>query len=327
MAKGIGRLLSVGLAKETTRGTAAANASFWINQSELSIDEKREFIQDDTARGVIADAADAEISKSFVEASLRAPVGANHFGLILLGTLGQVSTTGPTDSAYTHTFSVLNSGQHPSMTIFFDDPIAGADKKFALGVITDLELNAELGKYFEYNASFLAKPGIDATLTPASSSDPRFRPKDICVYVANDIGSITASNKRVVEAVSIKISKNVEEVLAFCEDTAPKDFVNKTFAVEGELTAVWENESDYMNDFKGGTAKAFRIEMINTDVTIGTATHPKLTIDLPKVIYQELTRAMGNDETVKQTISFKAYFDTTTGKQIEAKLVNTTSAY
>jgi len=327
MAKGIGRLVQVGLAKETNRGTAASNASYWISHSELAVDEKRDFIQDNTARGFIADTAGAEISKAYVEGNIKAPVADKHFGLVLLSTFGQLSTSGPSDSAYTHNFNVLNSGTHPSLTVFFSDPVGGQDYKFALGVISSLELTAELGKYFEYNANFLAKPGVAATLNPATASETFFRPKDICIKIADTIANAQNATPRKVESFSLSISKNIEEDQAFCENAEPKDFIAKSFTVEGELTAVWENETDYMNDYKAGNSRAIVLSVENIDVVIGIATHPKFEVELPKVTFTELTRNFGVDEVIKQTVSFKAHFDLATGKQISAKLINTISSY
>ena len=67
-------------------------------------------------------------------------------GLLLLAALGQVSTTGPSESTvYSHAFSVLQSAQHPSLTLFLDDE--NQDYRYALGVLTGLDINVLLGAF------------------------------------------------------------------------------------------------------------------------------------------------------------------------------------
>lgn len=55
MAKGIGRQQSVGIAKETTRGTAVASAAYWLPFSDAALEEKFENFTQDEAYGVIED--------------------------------------------------------------------------------------------------------------------------------------------------------------------------------------------------------------------------------------------------------------------------------
>jgi hypothetical protein len=55
MSKGIGRLFQFGIAKETSRGTPEATATYWIPFSELDFNEKYSLVNDDQSRGIIED--------------------------------------------------------------------------------------------------------------------------------------------------------------------------------------------------------------------------------------------------------------------------------
>lgn len=326
MSKGTGRLIQAGIAKETSRGTAESAATFWIPFSDLSFDEKRGHIFDSEARGIIEDSVGSEVVSKHAEGALRAPVADEHFGLILLATLGAVSTSGPTDSAYTHTFTVAQSAQHQALTVFLDDPIAGADYKYALGVVRSLEISYELKKYLEYNVGLIAKKGATATLTPSGTTENRFRPQDVSFKTASSLSGLGAATAKSVRSLRLSIEKNVEndDVLGSVE---PNDFINKEIVITGEIEAVWENEAAYQADFAAGTTKAMRLAVTNADVTIGTGTHPSLTIDLAKATFTELGRGFGLNDVVTQRLAFKAHYSISDSKMVTAALVNAQSSY
>lgn len=244
----------------------------------------------------------------------------------MLATLGSVSTSGPTDSAYTHTFSVAQSAQHQALTLFLDDPLAGADYKYPLGVAASLEINYELGKYFDYNMPFMSKTGASATNTPSTTSENRFRPKDVEFKTASALSGLDTASAKSVKSLKLTIEKNIESDDILGSDE-PNDFLNKGLTITGEVEATWENESAYKSDFAAGTAKAMRLRVTNTDATIGTATNPRLTIDLAKATFTELSRSIGLDEVVTQRLAFKAHYSTSDAKMITAELINAQSSY
>ena len=77
----------------------------------------------------------------------------------------------------------------------------------------------------------------------------------------------------------------------------------------------------------GPTAQAMRIDIKNTDVTIGSSSNPKLIIDLPKVTFQELGRPFKVKDLVYQTVKFKAVYSVSDAMMIKATLTNAVSSY
>jgi hypothetical protein len=61
MAKGIGRIFSIGIAKETTRGTAIASASYWLPFADAAIEEKFDNVTQDEAYGIIEDSVGSSV--------------------------------------------------------------------------------------------------------------------------------------------------------------------------------------------------------------------------------------------------------------------------
>lgn len=328
MAKGIGKIINLGIAKEAVRGTAEASASFWLRKISAEFNEKKDFAQQDQSIGVIEDAVGADIVKALAQGSYAIPLTDKTIGLILLSALGSVATTAnsPEAGVNTHDFSVGQNAQHPSLTIFVDDPLGGQDYKHALGAIEGLELKYERGKYIEASVNIRSKKGAIATLTSSYAAENFFRSQDLTFKLAANLAGLAGASATQIKSLTLKIEKNLEDddVLGSID---PVDFLNKQFAITGNVEAVWQNESDFKTAFLAGTAKAMRIDLKNTDATIGTITNPQLQIDLAKVIFQELTRPLNNGDVVMQTLSFKGYYSLSDAKAVTAKLINTQASY
>jgi len=329
MGKGIGRLVKVGIAKDASRGTAAANPVFNLPWEDLAIDEKQSQISLDQANGVIEDSAGMVIVKKWAEAKVKAPVGHSHIGLILLAIFGTCTTGDNADadaSVKDHVFTVNQGAQHQSIGLFIDDPIAGQDYVHPLAMINSFELNYERGAFIKYSLGLLAKKGTAQAVTPAANVENFFNSKHVTFKLATNLAGLAAASPILIRSLSLAIDQGIvaEDNLGSDE---PADFVNTEFSVEGELEAIWKDEADFKTEFLAGTSKAMRIDIKNTDVTIGTAANPELVIDMAKVNFQELTRAIKLGDMVTQKLKFKAYFSTTDSKMITATLTNITASY
>ncbi len=328
MSKGIGRLMSAGIAKESVRGTAETAATFYIPFSEANFIPKDDKITDEQSYGVIEDSIAQSIVKEWSEIELGAPLTDKSFGLILLAALGSVNTASNPDAGGNvkdHTFTVSQSSQHQSLTMFLDDPIGAADYKFALGALSSLEISYELGKYVTYKAKFMAKKGASATLTPSTTVENRFLPQNLTFKLATNLAGLTAASAVAIKKVNITIEKNLEsdDVLG---STTPADFLNKQFSIKGSLEAIWQNEADFKTAALAGTAQAMRIDLISA-VTIGTAAHPQITIDLAKIIFSDHSDPIKLNNIMTQTLSFKALYSTTDSKLVTIKLTNLQTSY
>ena len=327
--KGIGRLIQFGIAKETTRGTAEAAATYYIPWSELSIDEKYYLINNEQSYGVIEDSVSATIIKQWAEGSFTAPIGDKHFPLVLLSALGALSTADNADSDASikdHTITVGQSAQPQALSLCIDDPLGQQDYKYALGVVSSLEIQYELAQFLSYTATLKSKKGATATLTPSTTTENRFLPKHVTFKVASALSGLDAASAISIKSLNLTINNNVEDydVLG---SVAPNDFLNKQFTIEGTLEAIYQNESDFKTAALAGTAQAFRIDLDNTDVTIGSAENPRIKIDLAKVYFTELSRSIGLNDVVKQTLSFKAHYSASDSKMVTILATNAVASY
>lgn len=328
----IGRLFQVGIAKEVTRGTAIAAAAFWIPFSEMAIDEKFENALDEQSYGVVEDSAGQTRIKEWAEGSFKAPVGDAHFPLILLSIFGSLSTAANPDVSGTvkdHTITVGQSAQHQSLTLFLDDPAATAgaqDYKHALGVVHSLEIAYQQGRFLEYTANVKALKGVQAALTPSYTAENRFLPQHVTFKMATNLAGLGAAVATVIKSLTLKVDETLEEQTVL-GNKAPVDFLNKQFVIEGTLEALWDDEATFKATALAGTAKAMRIDIKNTDVTIGTAANPEIIIDLAKVVFKEITRPIKLNDMVAQTLQFKAHYSASDSKMVTVKCTNLTTSY
>src|SRR3978361_1373229 len=113
--KGIGRLIQVGIAKETTRGTAIASAAYWNPWNDLTLDEKKEFAVDAQSYGVIEDSVNLTQTKQWAQGSLQGNILDQSFGLILysmFGTLTSHSAHSGETAVWDNIFNVGETAQH-----------------------------------------------------------------------------------------------------------------------------------------------------------------------------------------------------------------------
>jgi len=324
MAKFIGRLADIGIAKEASRGSAEASVDFWLPKLSLTLDDGIEQVIDESSVGVIADGVDAKVVGKFATGEIEGNIGDKSFGLILLAALGGLSTTGPSQTTvYTHAFSVQEDAQHDSLTLFLDDP--NQDYTYALGMIDTLEIDASLGQFVRFMASFRSKVGATATLTPSYTAENKFLAQHITMKYDDDEDNLASGTEFNVRSVKLTIAKNVEDDRKL-GSLDPVDILNKQLAIEGTMEMVFD-----ANTFKtlmlADTAKALRIQIANTDVTIGSSLNPKITIDLAKVKFSEFVKNYSNNDIVVATVQFKAFYSTTESEMITVELVNEQASY
>lgn len=322
MAKFIGRLVDIGIKKEAARGTAETTATFWIPKMTLSLDDKIEQVTDESTTGVLEDANDASVIYKYSEGELEAIIGDKSIGLFLLALFGSVVTTGPIDSAYTHTFSVGQTAQHPSLTVFIDDE--NVDYRHALGMVSSFTLDVAYDKFCTYRVGLKTKVGASGANTPSYSAENKFLPQHCTVKIATTQAGLTAASAINIRRVILNVNKNLEDDRAL-GSTAPVDILNKQFQIDGELELVFNDET-FKTQLLADTVQALRIKLTHTTL-IGSTSVPDLQIDLHSVKFSEFSRNYSNNDIVTASVKFKAFYKLADAKMVTPVLINATVSY
>lgn len=324
MSKYIGRLVNVGVSKESVRG-AGSTPTLWIPKATVSIDPKLTKAKSNLSYDSIGgDGNQALPAMKWAEGDIETDVQDNSFGLFLLSLLGTVSTAGPTDSLYTHTFTLQNDNQHDSLAITIEDP--NEQNQFRLAMLQTLEITAVPDDTVKMTASFLSKQGTTTTHTVSYASHNKFLGRHIAVKIADLASDLTASTALNIKSITLTFEKNLktDSVLGTVE---PIDFLNQAFTISGQIELDL-SDATYKNLQMNGTYKAFRFDMTNNEALIGASSHPQFTLDLSRVHFEEWESSRPNDEIVSQKFSFRALYDITNSNIINScVLKNATASY
>lgn len=326
MTKFIGKKANVGIAKETTRGTAESAANYWLPKTSLSIDDQVDQVEDGNSVGVIEDFADVEKILEYAEGDIEGAIEIDSFGEMLLGTLGTVSTAAdsPEVGVNTHTFTTAQNATHQALTLFIDDP--NQQYTHANGIIDSMSIEMVEDDYAMYTASFQAKSGSTTTGLSASYTDTtRFRPQHSQLEIADDIASLDDTGYTDIQSMTLDIEKNVEQDNVLGQDS-PRDFLNTQFSVTGSLEIIFNDET-FKTEMLNDTYKAFRMKFVNDGVTIGSSANPEMQIDLDRVKITDFTRNYENDSIVNASVEFTATYDLSNSSMISVDLINTVTSY
>lgn len=321
----IGRKIEVGLAKETSRGTPATPA-YWVFKTSASVQDKPIYANDETSVGNISDTLGSRITGTRSEGEIAGKVTDQSIGLLLLAAIGSVSSAvkGGESVVYEHTYSLLNTNAHPTLTIEVKD--GNEQQAFANACLETLKISAEVEKYLSFAATFKAKGGASAANTPSYiATENDFIATEAAVKLATNLAGLDAASPIAVRSIELSIEKNAK-YLPKLGQLAPADIVNEHLVITGNIEADYADTATFKDLFTAGTFKALRL-IITSGTLIGTASYPTIQIDLAKVAFQDWSRPSENDKVVTQTVKFKAHLSLADSAIISAKLTNKAVSY
>ena len=225
-----------------------------------------------------------------------------------------------------HFFEVLQNNEHPSFTLYDDDPVAWSYAPYCM--INSFEISCAVADYVKFTADFMWKQmqPIVSSVTPAYITENEFTASMAWVRFANNEAWLDSASEQCMQNFRLTINKNLADIQCF-GDTDIADIFNQNFTVDGDFEAVYESTTlrDYvLNSQK----KAVRFYAINSNATaLATWIYPSIYVDLMKAGFTEWTKADSNDEIIKQTVGFTGQYSTDDGTSIEILLLNSNSTW
>lgn len=324
MAKVTGRLVSAGLGVETTRGTSVA-PSYWVPDTTFSFQDVNTKAPDDNAFGVLADAVDADITAQYAKGSLGGLLRDAHIGVILKSLFGGYSVANHSGETTVkdHTFSVAQNCQHPSLTIVSND--ANENVRFALGMVDKFVLTYELGKYVTYQVDFQAKKSATGSDTVSYVSENKFRPQDVTLKLASSVAGLSGATASKVKKLTLTIQPtlSVEYVLGSVD---VDDICNIGFKTMMDVELLYQDLTWKNYDFNN-TKQAVSVDIVRSDITVGSAAHPELTFTFQPGFFEKWTKNVKTTALVDQKITFNGLYNLGAAAQLSAVLTNTVTSY
>lgn len=336
MTKLIGRLFNIGLCKETTRGALAISSvsTYFVPAMSRAFDEEVDTVVDESNVGIIEDSIDSHITNRRAKGSFEALCHDQSMGLILLATTGQEGVIGAVETGVKdHTFTVLESAQHQSLTVLVVEPNSntGNGMAHALGMVDSLAVDFEVGKFCTHKVDFATQShSTTVTVTPSAvyTTENVFKPQDANLYYASTYSGLSGASALVnVKKGSITIKKNLEEDMVI-GSVDPIDRLNKQFSIEFDFEITYNDRTQIDTYLLADQFTAIRLKMVNTNITIGSASFPTFTIDLARCKLQSVARKIDNNNIVTETVKGKAYYSMSDSLMAKLTLRNTvTSVY
>ena len=321
MTKFAGRRGSLALAIEDTRGVPPTSASdyFWVPFATMSFKDTVEEAREEQGLGKIADGDSKFVVMKMGEGEVEAQLYDKALGVILSGVLGAIPTSSGSNP-YTHTYTLQNTNQHQSVSLYWSDP--DRNDMYKLGMVDSFQISVEPSGIVNYTIGFKSKTADEWTsITPVFTSlGSKFLHQHLQVKLAANIGALSAATPISLKNLELTVNKNTmfDSVMGTVE---PEDVLNQQISVEGTLELNLESDTyrDYMLD---GTYRSM-------EIVLNGGTSSILTIQMPRVDFSEWEPDYTLNEIAKQSINFKANYDATNALDIisTCTLVNAQASY
>lgn len=163
-----------------------------------------------------------------------------------------------------HFFERLNSNNHPTFTLYDDDPVAGAKAPYCM--VNSFELTCEVADYVKFSAEFMGKQMQTATAqNPAYADEAPFLASmaGVC-FAANETGLNNASTQ-CMQNFRLTINKNLTDIQCF-GSTDIDSLHNQQFTVDGDFEALYTSTTlrDYVINSEKKALRFF-VENQNAD--------------------------------------------------------------
>lgn len=326
----IGRLADIWIGRDATRGIGLL-PTYALPKSSYSFDLKVLTVPSNMGYGSIGEGNAAMVAQRWAQGSIEGDLLAKPFGVLLAGVFGQnASSSGIVDSAYTHTFTLLNANNHQTLTIIRSDEVDS--QIFEFSMLSKLELSIVPDDVVKFNVEFISKEPQDA-VDPAASpgnktyiADNKWLGRHASVKVASLTSGLAAAAVLSLKGFKLQFVKNLKPNFVL-GTLGPEDIINQKFEITGEIELDYTNET-YRNLIKNNTYNALRLNLNNVDALIGVSSTPQFTIDLSRCYFEAWEPAFPLDELVSQKFTFRALYDITNANIVNScTLVNAIVSY
>lgn len=317
----IGRQTGFGVAVEGSRGTAETASSRWIRVLPSFL-PKVEKVIDESPFGRLEESATSRRVKAWYEGEITGNLHADSIGYLLYQLYGAVNTATVTGAVKDHTFTLEQSILHDTLSFFVKDPVK--NEVYNGGVVGSLEISATMDEILTFSASLLARDSDTSTEEVTYETEYDFVGKDITIKVADTEGGLAGATAIKAKTLTINWDAGAIADYVFGADT-PNDIYNGRMAIDVTFERNYTDQT-FENLYKADTAKYMQITIAGDTVLTGS-NRPTITLTLNKVQVQEWDKSDDADALATETVTLKAFYNTTDNEQSTVVLRNVTAEY
>lgn len=316
-----GKKVGVWVGIETTRGQKAEIA-YWMPWTDNTFVDKANIEPNAGVVDTLMDSIGSEVTKQRAEGTIWGQVYPNGIWFFLKALLGAVTSVAKAP-AYEHTFKLLESNTHPTLTIGTSTPIGSSS--YPLAMIESMDFTAEVWGKLTVNVKLRSRKGETATHTVQYQDEQGFVANMLKVYLADTVTKLDTAQNICLQSITVSIKKEIKDIECL-SSIDPIDYINAGVSIEGSMEMIFENNT-YKELFLNGTPKAFRMLAEDTKHPINASHNNTFQLDLSKIQITDWTPAYTVDDFTKQSVKFKGHYDVKTKKAIEILLKNTQKNY
>lgn len=319
-----GRKVAYGIAREATRGTAV-NPTYWLGWMSSDVEDMGKTVMQESAINVLDQNMGAEVTEVTGGGKLDGLMTDQSFGLILYSLFGSCSTAlhGTETTVYDHTFTESQTNQSQSVTLTRLDP--NVTNQFALSMLKTLDIDIAPGEYVKYSSEWVTQPSGSATTSSSFIQENTFISKMVSLKLAANTTGLTSATAVGAKDVKLTIEKDVNPYFIIGQNNPEDIFAEKT-TVKGDFTLLY-NADTYKSLRFNNTPQAVSLDIVNTGVTIGTASNPALNFTFPQVFLTDWKVEQPIDGMVEQTVTFEGTFSLGAAYMMQAILTNVVTSY
>ncbi|MDD4410084.1 MAG: phage tail tube protein, partial [Candidatus Pacebacteria bacterium] len=317
--------IGVGMENPSARGTKVT-PQMWIpgrTPTGIKLNVNKATIKETRANKIASEGTEPVMKTA--SGDLEANIRSKSFGYLFRSLLGKCTSAakGGESGVYEHTFEVLPSNpEHPSLTLGLSQP-AIQDYSYPLAVVSEMKINTTPEDLVVATVSMLASAEEEKSpdyVVAYDADDIYFRHQDVKIYFAADVAGLATAAVTKVKSLEADIKNNAAEDQNVSE-LNPGNILAGLIDVTGSFEANY-NSKDNHDIFDDNTYKAMRIVLERVDLTIGSASHPKIQITLPRVSFTNLTPNRPIDDIVTDSVEFQAHYDDDEAQAIEIIITN-----
>jgi len=300
-----GSVSVLGIAKETTPGTAVA-PTYFLRVSKIDNQDKTTPLMEDTFQGDFAKNHQAVRGTVSSEISFTAPVALDTVGFALAGILNYGQYSGGTSPAPNTHLIALTTNAPATYTI--TDYSGVTTKVYAGCVFSDVEISGAADKLVEVTGKLVGYPSATgAAPAPSWTTELPVQTWNSTCVVGNS--SATAATVYA-EDWSVSFKRDVKPIFTASGSYSPSSVFGSTVEVTGKYTGVANGTgTTEIDNFVSTTARYIKIAL-NSPVSTSTEA---LSVELLNAVYEDGKIVRGNPgDPVKFDLSFRSIAAPTT---------------
>ena len=319
----IGRQIQAGVSLEATRGTAETTVEKWMKKVTADITSKTEKVQDDNTRGRLEKHDGGRVVQKWYEGTLEGILHADTIGFLLAQIYGDIESSNVAGSVYSHEFTLDQTVEHPTVTLFIHDSDVNKVRLNG-GVVSSLEISATVDDYIRFSSNIIALDSASDTNTPSYDTEYDFIGKDVSIKVADtEVGLVEATALKVKNATITWDVENIRNHI-LGSYTADANY-NAGFGISLKITKDYEDNT-YKTLYEADTYKYVQVH-IEGAADIGSGNNPSITLLLNRAQVIAWDRSGGADESVTEEIEFMGFYNATDTQASSVVLQNLTTEY